>query len=92
MDYAHSPDAIPGPLLHKMCVDMKVVGTITIITGVLYCLSIIGAIVGIPVIIAGIRLRESAGAFSNYIGSNDVSRLVKGFERQSRFFFIVNSP
>lgn len=67
---------------------MKFVGLFTIIYGGLVCLSIIGAIIGIPLIIAGLRLREAADSFEVYSKSNDTATLRKGFEQQGRFFFI----
>lgn len=39
---------------------LKVSGIISIVVGVIYCLSIIGAIVGIPLIIGGIKIKDYA--------------------------------
>ncbi len=39
---------------------LKVSGVISIVVGVIYCLSIIGAIVGIPLIIGGIKIKDYA--------------------------------
>lgn len=75
-------------IVTKMTGDMKFIGIITIIYGAISCLSIIGAIVGIPIIICGIRLREAADAFAAYRDTKDFDSLQEGFERQSRFFFI----
>jgi Family of unknown function (DUF5362) len=72
----------------KMSGDMRFVGIFYIITGALNCLSIVGAIIGIPYIICGLRLREAADAFNSYLGSNDMSLLERAFERQGSFFFI----
>lgn len=72
----------------KMSGDMRFVGIFYIIMGALYCLSIIGAIVGIPLIICGLRLRESADAYSGYLSSSDTNMLDRAFERQGSFFFI----
>ena len=72
----------------KMSGDMRFVGIFYIIMGALYCLSIIGALVGIPLIICGLRLREAADYFTSYLGSNDSGILERAFERQGSFFFI----
>lgn len=74
--------------VNKMTGDMRFVGVFYIIMGVIYCLSIIGAVIGIPLIICGLRLRESADAFNGFLGSNDGSMLERAFERQGSFFFI----
>lgn len=39
---------------------LKVSGIISIVVGIIYCLSIIGAIVGIPLIIGGIKIKDYA--------------------------------
>ncbi|OGU71633.1 MAG: hypothetical protein A2V93_06420 [Ignavibacteria bacterium RBG_16_34_14] len=74
--------------VNKMTGDMRFVGVFYIIMGALYCLSIIGAVIGIPLIICGLRIRESADAYNGYLGSNDVNMLERAFERQGSFFFI----
>jgi hypothetical protein len=75
-------------MVTKLNGDMRFVGIFSIIYGALVCLSIIGAIVGVPLIIGGIRLREAADSFEVYLRSSDFSALEKGLERQSRYFFI----
>jgi len=74
--------------IRKMASDMRFVGLFTIIYGALSCLSIIGAVVGIPLIIAGLRLRDSADTFIGYQNSKEEGTLLKGFELQSKYFFI----
>jgi len=87
-----SSTVTPTPMMQmtvsKMSGDMRFVGIFYIIMGALNCLSIIGAIIGIPYIICGLRLRESADAYNSYLGSNDVNLLESAFERQGSFFFI----
>jgi hypothetical protein len=68
--------------------NMRFVGIFTIIYGALACLSIIGAIVGIPIIIAGNRLREAADSFEHYVISGDAQSLQTAIEKQGRYFFI----
>ena len=75
-------------VVRKMTNDMKFVGLFTIIYGALSCISIIGAIIGVPLIIAGLRLRESADAFVAYLTSKEENKLIQGFDLQGKFFFI----
>lgn len=72
----------------KMSRYMSFIGLITIIGGALYCITIIGAIIGIPVIFMGIRLRESAEAFKQYLASNSNQDLYTAIDRQTKAFFI----
>ena len=75
-------------IVRKMTNDMRFVGLFTIIYGALSCISIIGAIVGVPLIIAGLRLRESADAFVAYLTSKEDTKLTQGFDLQGKYFFI----
>jgi len=87
-----SSTVTPTPMMQmtvsKMSGDMRFVGIFYIIMGALNCLSIVGAIIGVPYIICGLRLRESADAYSSYLSSNDSNLLERAFERQGSFFFI----
>jgi hypothetical protein len=74
--------------ISKMNSDMKFVGIFYIIIGAFYCITIIGAIVGIPLIISGLRVREAADSFNIYLNSNDTAFLERGFEKQGSYFFI----
>jgi len=67
---------------------MRLIGLLQMIGGVLYCLTIVGAIIGVPVYIMGKRLRESADAFTSYHTSNSDRDLETAIERQTRAFFI----
>lgn len=80
--------AILYPIVKKMTSDMNFVGIFTIIMGAISCLSIVGAIVGVPYIIAGIRIKDAADKFRMYLSSNDYVTLKEAFEKQSSFFFI----
>jgi hypothetical protein len=66
--------------------DMKFVGIFQIILGALSCLSIFGAITGIPMLISGIRARESADAFENYQRHSDPNWLASAFRGQAAYF------
>jgi Family of unknown function (DUF5362) len=74
--------------VNKMTGDMQFVGIFYIIIGALQCLSIVGAIIGIPLIICGLRLRESADSFRGYLTTNDSAMLESALEREGKFFFI----
>jgi uncharacterized Tic20 family protein len=75
-------------VVRKMTNDMRFVGLFTIIYGALSCISIIGAVIGIPLIIAGLRLRESADVFVVWLTSKEENKLIQGFDLQGKFFFI----
>ncbi len=76
------------PIVAKMVSDMKFMAIATIVSGGLNCLSIIGAVVGIPLIIAGLRLKDAAEAFTSYIHNNDMASLQRAMEQQRTYFFI----
>lgn len=75
-------------MVRKTIGDMRFVGIFTIIGGAFACLGIITAIIGVPVIISGLRLREAADSFSNYAAAGDFAALQQGLECQGRYFFI----
>jgi Family of unknown function (DUF5362) len=75
--------------INKLNGDMNFVGIFFIIIGAIECISIVGAIVGVPLIISGLRLRESAASFGSFLTSGNEAALDNALERQSRFFFIV---
>jgi len=72
----------------KMAQYMKFIGIIQIIGGALYCLTIIGALIGVPVIYMGIRLREAADGFKKYLASDSRQDLSYAIDRQTRSFLI----
>src|SRR5215472_10922482 len=71
-----------------MAGDMKFVGTFSLVYGALACLSIIGALVGIPMIIAGLRLRESGEAYAS-LRSGDPGALSRTYSGQASYFNIL---
>jgi Family of unknown function (DUF5362) len=87
-----SENSTISPAMHltvgKMAGGMQFLGIFYIIIGALECLSIVGAIIGIPSIISGLRLRESADSFKGYLNTGDSIMLENALERESRFFFI----
>ncbi len=74
--------------ISKMTKDMNFVGLATIIYGAINCLMIIGAIIGIPLIFMGLRIREAANLFDIYNHSGDQAALNNAFEKQHRYFYI----
>jgi hypothetical protein len=72
----------------KMTQYMKFIGILEIIFGALYCVTIIGALIGVPVIYMGIRMREAAEGFKKYLASDSKEDLNYAIDRQKRFFFI----
>lgn len=82
------PTSSFGSIIPKMKSDMKFVGLFSIIYGGLTCLSIIGAIVGIPLLIMGLRLREAADAFGQFDALDDRDALRRAFEKQRSYFYI----
>ncbi len=75
-------------IVRKMIREMRFVGIFYIIIGAFYCLSVIGLILGIPIIFMGLRIREAADYFNLYLAGNDINLLFQAFEKQERFFFI----
>ena len=71
-----------------MAGDMKFVGLFMIIIGALDCLSIVGALVGIPLIFAGLRAREAGDAYLAY-AQGDYSALGRAFIGQASHFKII---
>jgi len=87
--YQHTDTTILQGRLREMSKHMSFVGMFCIIYGAIACLSIIGAIFGIPYIIAGLRIRESADSYLAFSKSSDARQLLTAFEKQSSFFFIM---
>lgn len=73
--------------VEKMAKDMKFFSIFYIVYGVLACLTIIGAIIGIPMIIYHLKLNDSAKSYRSFVHSNDFFHLHKAFENQRKFFF-----
>ena len=82
------PLGVSGVMFTKMTSDMKFLGMFYIIYGVFVSLSIVGAIIGIPLLISGLRLRSAADELNTFRSTNDSNYLRHGFELQGRFFNI----
>jgi hypothetical protein len=75
-------------IIKKMNTDMRFVGMFYIIYGAIMCIGIITALIGVPYIIMGMRLRESADSFSRFNELGDDMDLNMALEKQQRFYFI----
>jgi len=82
------PLSVFGTMFTRMTSDMKFLGMFYIIYGVLSSLTIIGAIIGIPLLISGLRLRSAADELNTFHSSNDSNYLRRGLELQGKFFNI----
>ena len=76
-------------IIGKMSSDMYFLGIYSIVVGALACLTIIGAAIGIPQIFAGLRLREAADAYKDFINTNNIGAIQYAFDRQQRYFRIT---
>ncbi len=75
-------------IITKMSKDMTFLAVILIIYGAISCLTIIGAVFGVPYIFAGLRMKEAAEHFRNYVFANSMNELNRAIERQQRLFYI----
>jgi type III secretory pathway component EscU len=73
----------------KMTGDMQFVGMFVIIYGALMCITIIGALVGVPMIFVGLRMREAAEQFNYFKMTNDPASMRNGFELQGKSLHIM---
>lgn len=83
------PPTLFQMVFDRMVKDMRFVGMFTIIYGAINCLTIFGAIIGIPTIIIGLRMRESADQFTIFKATNDSAAMRMGFELQGKYFRII---
>ncbi len=75
-------------IIKKMNSDIRFLGMFYIIYGAITCIGIITALIGVPYIIMGMRLRESADSFARYNELGDDMDLNMALEKQQRFYFI----
>lgn len=85
---SHGMSLVGAGDVEKMVANMRFVGIFTIIYGALTCLGIITAIIGVPLVIAGLRLREAADQFERYAHARDEASLAGALERQGSYFYI----
>lgn len=87
MEYGNEAGTDMHALITRMAKNMRILGVVNIVVGALNCLSIIGAIFGIPILISGMRLRESAEQFDAWLDQEE-GALFRALERQSLYFSI----
>jgi hypothetical protein len=78
-----------GPAFAGTLKDMRFMGWISMIYGILTCLSIIGAVLGIPLIIASHRFIEGVNRFEQYRLNGAPEELATGFYDLGRSFRIL---
>ncbi len=79
---------LPPDLLRRLSSDMTFLAWYYIIVGALTCLSIVGALIGVPQIISGLRLKDSADELSRYVYEPNPQLLEQALNFQQKFFFI----
>lgn len=75
-------------LIRHLCFEMKFLGIYYIITGAFASLTIIGAIIGIPILISGLRLVDSAKKFLSFRDTLSSEDLLKALQFQRTYFRI----
>lgn len=88
IESSDAPNADMHAVITKMIRDMKIIGLFYLVSGALSCLSIIGAIIGIPYIFAGLRLRESASEYLGWL-DHEEGALFRALAKQQQHFFIL---
>ena len=86
--HSYQPPSFFQVAFMKMTKDMRFIGMYHIIVGAISCLSIVGAVIGIPVIFIGLRMREAADQFEIFKTANNAQALRRGFELQGKYFNI----
>lgn len=74
-------------MVRKMAGDMIFVGVINFIIGILISLSIIGALIGIPVMVYSFRMIQSGGNFKQFSRTGNFHDLFEAFLMQRKSFF-----
>ncbi len=68
---------------------ISLIGVLLIIGGAIYCLTIIGAIIGIPFIIMGLSLRSAASNLTQGIEAQAAGAFEQASTDIAKFFFIA---
>ncbi|MCK6603689.1 MAG: hypothetical protein HUU43_06375 [Ignavibacteriaceae bacterium] len=79
-------NSILKSLIFSMKGDMKFVSIMLIIIGAASSLTIVGLIYGIPMILAGLRLKDSADNMNNYLTTDQKSFFELGIENLGQHF------
>ena len=78
-----------GPEFGRTLGDMRFMGWVTLIYGILTCLTIVGAVVGVPTIIAAHRFIEGVNRFELFRQDGSPAELRTGFHELGRSFRIL---
>jgi Family of unknown function (DUF5362) len=78
-----------GPRFEGSLKDMRFIGWVSLICGILTCISIVGLPLGIPMIIAANRFIEGVNRFETYRVEGNASELRAGFDDLGRSFRIL---
>lgn len=78
-----------GPRFEGSLKDMRFMGWVAVIYGILTCITIVGLPLGIPLIIAANRFVEGVNRFESYRVEGDVSQMRTGFEDLGRSFRVL---
>lgn len=81
-------DNVIFSIIEKMQKHMKVIAILNITFGIINCLTIVGAIFGVPTLIMGLRLKDAANNFNYYLQSQDDNYLKEAIINQAKFFKI----
>jgi len=85
-------DKIPEDIkknIEQLCPWMALHGWLYVVGGVLYCLSIVGVIIGLPLLIAGSSLLKAPESLSLFAKSNSIDDLQAAIKGQRQFFQIT---
>lgn len=77
--------------LTKLTKDMKFWAWYTIISGGLACLTIFGALLGVPQLIAGLRLKDSIEDFEAYLTNGSLENIEHAIEKQLKYYNIMKN-
>lgn len=78
-----------GPQFRSTLGDMRFMGWVSLIYGILTCVSIVGIPLGIPLIIASHRFIEGVNRFEGYRMERSESELRAGFQQLGSSFRIL---
>lgn len=78
-----------GVTFGKTLGDMKFMGMAGMIYGILTCLSVVGAILGVPIIIASNRFLEAVKILEQYRQSNRPEDMASAFQELGRSYRLM---
>ena len=78
-----------GPTFGKTLGNMKFMGIVGMVYGVMTCLSLVGAVLGVPIIIASNRFLEAIKILEEYRHSNRPEDMASAFHELGRSFRLM---